>query len=98
MGYLLSIGWKQVTSLLILILSLWPIIWEIVVFSRKPPRYFPMSRYPLFKLPWYYWTFPRYYHMCRYPPCYTSRYYHMCRYLLFLASVVTNPLYGIMLN
>ena len=52
--------------------SLWPIIWEIVEFSRKPPRYYHMSRYPLFMVPWYYRTFPRYYHMCRYPLSYHS--------------------------
>ena len=31
-----------------------------------------MSRYPLFMVPWYYRTFPRYYHMCRYPLSYHS--------------------------
>ena len=81
---LLSIRWKQVTSLLVLILSLWSIIWELVVvlletsavlshvpvssllsfhdilgyfrgiiicaviFFLKLPRYYHMSRYPLF--------------------------------------------------
>ena len=44
----------------------------VVIFFLKLPRYYHMSRYPLFKLPWYYRTLPRYYHMCRYLLSYAS--------------------------
>ena len=117
---LLSIRWKQVTSLLVLILSLWSIIWELVVVLLETSMV--LSHVPVssllsfhdilghfqgiiicagilsFKLPWYYRTLPRYYHMCRYLLSYTSAVLSHVPISSLLGFRSNSPLYGIRLN
>ena len=79
---LLSIRWKQVTSLLVLILSLWSIIWELVVVLLEISvvlSHVPVSSLLSFRdiigyfrgiiicVVIFFLMVPGYYHMSRYP-------------------------------
>ena len=86
---LLSIRWKQVTSLFVLILSLWSIIWELVVVLLETSAV--LSRVPVSSLLSFHDILEHFRGIIICAVIFflkLPQYYHMSRYPLFQASVV----------